>query len=246
MDTRYWGPDAWDLLHFISLDYPNNPSDNDKLIYSHFFNSLPFVLPCFYCRSSFTDYLKELPIENYFNSKKNIIEWVWKLHNKVNDKLRKQKLISYPNPPLSIIKTQYLPRLNDINSMDCANMTGWKFIYSILFTFKNELKTIEFKRFAFLQIFLTSLSYILPFPKIKLLYNHFIYKNPINSFIFNPNKLINWFYKFEKLSSKHTVHICPELETRELVGDKYKTKCGHKEDLVPTCRVKDIEDIQEH
>ena len=61
-----------------------------------------------------------------FRRKLDDSHWI----NKVNDKLRKQKLISYSNPPLSIIKKEYLPKFNNVNNMDCANMAGWKFLYS--------------------------------------------------------------------------------------------------------------------
>ena len=50
MDTRFWGPDGWLLLHSIAQNYPSNPTKEDKYTYKHFFNSLKHVLPCIYCR----------------------------------------------------------------------------------------------------------------------------------------------------------------------------------------------------
>ena len=87
MDTRFWGPDGWKLLHSIVENYPDYPSINEKKIYSIFFNSIKHVLPCIYCRRSLNDYMNELPIEKYINSKINLCYWLYLIHNKVNDKL---------------------------------------------------------------------------------------------------------------------------------------------------------------
>ena len=37
MDTKFWGPDGWKLLHSICEKYPENPKLRDKEIYSEFF-----------------------------------------------------------------------------------------------------------------------------------------------------------------------------------------------------------------
>ena len=65
MDTRFWGPPGWKLIHQVAYKYPINPTEIEKLDYGIFYSNLAFVLPCKYCRNSFTKYLKNLPIENY-------------------------------------------------------------------------------------------------------------------------------------------------------------------------------------
>jgi len=240
MDTRYWGPDAWDLFHMITLSFPEKPTDRDQEIHRLFFSTLPYILPCHYCRKSITKYLEILPIQT--QNQKSMIKWMWQLHNLVNDKLRKQKLIDYSNPPLSVIKRIYLPKLRDINAMDCANMAGWKLLYSIVFTFKNDFEKMDLTRKINNILFFNMLAYVIPFPKFKLIYNDYLFKNKISKFWNHPEQLIDWIYNLEKIVSEYTVHICPKLETRELIGDKYKTGCGKKTDLAPTCRNADVED----
>ena len=61
MDTRFWGPPGWKLLHQIAYQYPENPTPEDKLNYGIFYSNLGNVLPCKYCRNSFTKYIKNLP-----------------------------------------------------------------------------------------------------------------------------------------------------------------------------------------
>ena len=40
MDTTFWGPDAWKLLHSITTKYPSKPTINDKRLYYTFFNTI--------------------------------------------------------------------------------------------------------------------------------------------------------------------------------------------------------------
>ena len=45
MDTRFWGPPGWKLLHQIAYQYPENPTPEDKLNYGIFYSNLGNVLP---------------------------------------------------------------------------------------------------------------------------------------------------------------------------------------------------------
>ena len=55
--------------------------------YKQFFYYLGKVLPCKYCRESYDKYYKELPIDNFLNSRHDLTLWLYKIHNEVNDKL---------------------------------------------------------------------------------------------------------------------------------------------------------------
>ena len=39
MDAKVWGPHAWKFLHTITLNYPENPTDQNKADYKHFFET---------------------------------------------------------------------------------------------------------------------------------------------------------------------------------------------------------------
>ena len=45
-----WGPHLWRFLHYLSLSYPSNPTDEEKEIMLNFIESLQEVLPCEKCR----------------------------------------------------------------------------------------------------------------------------------------------------------------------------------------------------
>lgn len=89
--TKIWGPPFWETLHCAAAGYPLEPTDDDKKNYRDFYISIKNVLPCKYCRDSYTDFItkeKELMIEDYvFESRENLMRWVYKLHERVNKKL---------------------------------------------------------------------------------------------------------------------------------------------------------------
>ena len=130
MDTRFWGPSGWKLLHIIAYNYPDNPSLYDKQRYGIFYNNLKYVLPCKYCRISFTNFMEELPVENYIDSKRKLTKWVYLIHNKVNDKLRGQGLLDSTDPSLNEVDKQY----EEMLKTKC-HIPGWHFLYFIAFNY---------------------------------------------------------------------------------------------------------------
>jgi len=107
MKTTKWGPPGWKFLHTIAHNYPENPTSQDKINYKLFFAQCEHVLPCKYCRQSFHEYLIELPIDNYLNSRQEVAYWLFLVHNKVNDKLRKQNYDVKPDPEFAEICRYY-------------------------------------------------------------------------------------------------------------------------------------------
>jgi hypothetical protein len=117
MNTTFWGPSGWEFLHTLTFIYPVKPSYNDKVKMQQFMNTINYILPCKYCRISFTKYTKNLPINDYLDSREKMVEWLYKIHNKVNKKLRKQGFCKYDNPELSTVKDNYKPILEHITSL---------------------------------------------------------------------------------------------------------------------------------
>ena len=93
MMTKVWGPPGWLFLHCVTFGYPfkideMNPEHLEKKnFYKNFFFNLGKVLPCKYCRESYDKYFKEIPIDNFLNTRKELCLWLYLIHNKVNDKL---------------------------------------------------------------------------------------------------------------------------------------------------------------
>ena len=123
MDTRYWGPSGWRLLHLISFAASKGGTTPTLC---EFFNTLPYVLPCKYCRKSLSEYMMKDPVEC---NKKNIAKWLWRIHNDVNAKLRLQSSSVEDDPSFPMVESIYLERL----AAGCSRTTfeGWEFLFSV-------------------------------------------------------------------------------------------------------------------
>ena len=119
MDTRYWGPSGWKLFHLIAAD--NTPNKH----ITEFLETLPYVLPCKFCRASLSKYYEELP----YTSTSNLDHWMYQIHNKVNGKLRKQGQAITANPPFSKVKQLYEEELH--LGYTKTNFPGWEFLFSV-------------------------------------------------------------------------------------------------------------------
>lgn len=127
MDTRFWGPSGWKLLHLIAtvpVVYP------DTVL--RWFELLPYVLPCKYCRYSLSEYYEKLPLTlATVKSPHAFSRWIYDIHNMVNDKLRSQGLLKTPNPPYEEVKRLY----KTMAKTACDSpMVGWDFLASIAYT----------------------------------------------------------------------------------------------------------------
>lgn len=126
MDTRFWGPSGWRLLHLMTFTYT---PDQNKEEMGRLFNALPYVLPCKFCRCSLTEYMEEDPVEPALKSRAALSKWLWRIHNKVNDKLRSQGLLSEENPSFDAVSKVYMERI-DAGCIK-TDFEGWDFLFSI-------------------------------------------------------------------------------------------------------------------
>ena len=110
MMTKVWGPPGWMFLHTVTYGYPYEIDHNNhdhiirKEYMKTFFKSVGNVLPCKYCRESYNNFIKQLPIDNHLNSRKDLVKWLYDIHNKVNDKLGVPKCNI---PTISELNKQY-------------------------------------------------------------------------------------------------------------------------------------------
>lgn len=126
MDTRFWGPSGWRLLHLITFTY--EPSQRQAV--SELFSMLPFVLPCKYCRASLAQYMREEPLAPALKSRAALTRWLYKIHNHVNAKLRGQGLLKDADPSFASVKKVYEERV----AAGCirTEFEGWDFLFSIV------------------------------------------------------------------------------------------------------------------
>ncbi len=133
MDTRFWGPSGWQLLHLTTFAYK---PERDKNSMCEFFNLLPYVLPCKFCRYSLSGYYEEDAIEENCASPLRLQKWLWALHNKVNAKLRGQGLASkdHPYKDVSFEKVSELYKNRLYEGCAKTHFPGWEFLFSIVET----------------------------------------------------------------------------------------------------------------
>jgi len=121
MDTRFWGPSGWRLLHLIVATPLNNRKIEDI---NEFFRLVPFILPCKFCRYSLSSYYEKRPLPTH-----NFEIWLYNIHNDVNEKLRSQNLLKEPNPTYKEIHDRY----KEWSNTPCAptKVLGWDFLFSV-------------------------------------------------------------------------------------------------------------------
>jgi hypothetical protein len=86
MHPDVWGPHFWYILHIISFNYPEYPSEYDKRSYYDFFRSLADILPCDDCRKHYKQHFHAYPIQPHLDSRSELIKWVIQMHNFVNER----------------------------------------------------------------------------------------------------------------------------------------------------------------
>jgi Erv1 / Alr family len=80
-----WGPYYWKAMHYLTVAYPNNPTESDKEDVKQFFLSVGRVLPCEKCRAHFAKNLQNYPLtETVLSSRYNLVNWLKDIHNEVN------------------------------------------------------------------------------------------------------------------------------------------------------------------
>ena len=111
MQTARWGPHAWRFLHTVATNYDSENPEHDAVAYAQFFRLLGDTLPCRYCRESWREFAAATPIEPYLCQPQGLAYWLYLMHNRVNDKLRKQGLLHTPDPSFEEV---------------CAFYHGWR------------------------------------------------------------------------------------------------------------------------
>ena len=132
MEPNIWGPGAWTFLHSITLNYPDNPTLEQKKIYSDFFNMLPKVLPCNICQEHLTKHFTDSPINFNLNSKESLTKWLVNIHNKSNEQYGKPT-ISYTEF-LKIYDNMYKNKEESITYYKNKNSTQKKIMAVLVFT----------------------------------------------------------------------------------------------------------------
>lgn len=231
MDTRFWGPDGWKLLHSIAIGYNKDNLYN----YLLFFNNLKYVFPCIYCRESFTKFTAELPPDDFLEDSISFSKWIYLLHNKVNAKLRGQGLLSEDDPPFEEIYQRYLSYVSNINNSNCIGMPGWDFIYSVILNYPEDMsaKDVTNERLAGYRIFIDTLPKVLPFDIAREILSS---AEPFSPYLTNRKELSTYMHNLEKTLMKEVNCKCISYKDRCNIIESHRAGCK-KIDNIATCRV---------
>lgn len=259
MNTQFWGPSGWKFLHSITAIYPENPNLIEKIMMRDFMQLVCDILPCKYCRASFTKYSQSLDITPYLESRQMIIEWLYKMHNKVNAKLRRQGFCTTENPTLEHVIKIYQKEFNHIldmlennnNDSDCMQKVinylcdlGSDFLGSIIFNYqgyssnchtseeKTKIVATYHKFFNIIQPLICQYSG-------KVINNSYKIKKFNIKYILQQNepysKLKMWFYECNILYSHKQLTTIQEYENH--FNKHIISFCNNpKADTVKSCR----------
>ena len=85
-----WGPHGWKFIHYVTLSYPQNPTEENKTNFKNFFTLLQHVLPCKICANHYAENLKKLPLtDEVLSSRDSLVKCAIDIHNIVNESKNK-------------------------------------------------------------------------------------------------------------------------------------------------------------
>lgn len=254
MDTRFWGPSGWRLLHLVAFAAPSLSAT----ALHEFFHLLPYVLPCKFCRASLTDYYAADPIPAKATDYAN---WLYRIHNRVNGKLRDQKLLKTHDPVWTEIEKRY----TDWLAAPCVKrrMVGWDFLFSVAYTtpcpsvqtapmagapplsalsspeLRNRWAVISREeRLPYMARWWRALPQVLPFQEWRAAWNRVVPAAP--SLQRGRKAITAWLYAAEKamcaalkedLPHDSFTGLCAELSS-------FSSGCGKRSKRAKTCRAR--------
>lgn len=215
MDTRFWGPSGWQLIHLIAFR-SKHPQE--------FLLMIKDILPCRFCRESTTQYVKELPMI------KDTGKWSYELHNKVNHKLRTQckddPAVINPgeDPSFEEIKKKYM-------SMKPNSVPGRDFLFSIAVNYPDNP---EEKDMATQRTFIHKLAEVYPFENMRSKFQEYLEDNEV--VLTSQKAYMKWMYGLlHELSNVIKVEM-PTYKGYVARVMYFKSGCQKKTYRGKTCR----------
>lgn len=82
MNQNIWGRHLWFFLHTLTLNYPLDPTQDDKKNITALLNALKTLIPCSVCRKHYEQNIAEYEPE--LDNREKFFKWMVDLHNVVN------------------------------------------------------------------------------------------------------------------------------------------------------------------
>jgi FAD-linked sulfhydryl oxidase len=90
ISPKVWGKEGWHFIHYVALNYPDKPTQEDKDTYMTFLNTIEHILPCPICGHHFKQNMIKHPPN--LKSQQDFFNWTVDMHNFVNAENGKKKL----------------------------------------------------------------------------------------------------------------------------------------------------------
>jgi hypothetical protein len=231
MNTNKWGPSGWDQLGPAALKHdrlhgllPEQHTNTFSLIHKIHLSNTENILPCKYCRESYNRYIKELPMDRFL-VQGNLNNWMYQIHNKVNDKLRKQGYNTKPDPS----EAAALKHVKSI-STDLYRSTGWDYIHSIGHNYSEKADAMSMVK---AKIYLSTLPYMLPHPALTVAMLDFMKLHSVDDALLDRNNLVLWLY----LLNQHLIPVYRQLQPDKMVPAirSYPENCAYYETFRAGC-----------
>lgn len=136
-----WGPHAWTFLHYLTFNYPDNPTPEEQQDAELFFTSLKSLLPCDECKTNFVNELELFPIDT--RSKFSLSNWLVNVHNSINNRLHKP-LMTYAQAT----------KIYDKECKQCKNKNFIKSRSQASSNFSKGVMVLMFLSFIFVAVIL--------------------------------------------------------------------------------------------
>ena len=217
MDTRFWGPSGWQLFHLVTFKSP--PS-----VARHVLDDMPSVLPCKFCRASTTEFVSAHPPTKPYDT------WLYEIHNKVNDKLRRQcaddEAVICPDsdPTFEEVKAKYA-------EMKPTAVPGRDFLMAVAYNYPSDP---EPRQMSTQREFLHHLADAYPFEEFRAVFQSYIKSNEPD--LRSQKSYTKWMYGLLKQLSD--VATTPIKSYRGYMAHLayYKSGCTRKTYKGKTCR----------
>jgi len=85
IDKASWSRPMWFVIHTTAANAPDKIPRDWGYKFKDMIWCMQWALPCSVCRKHLSENLGSLPIDNSLNTRSNLFEWTWKLHNLVNE-----------------------------------------------------------------------------------------------------------------------------------------------------------------
>ena len=214
MDTRFWGPSAWQLFHLVS--FQEHPDD--------VLNMMKDILPCRFCRESTTQFVHEHPLRG------DPGKWLYEIHNMVNNKLRTQarddpKIINPgPDPSFEEVKDRYM-------AMKPTAVPGRDFLFVLAFNYPEKPESEDMCR---QRTFIGHLAEVYPFEKLRTTFQNYMRKHELQ--VNSRSGYTHWMYGLLAALSRKARAEMPTYRGYSHHVAYYKSGCNKKTYHGKTCR----------